>query len=56
MERDGAGEKEDYEKRCRPETLGTGKEMHREEEYAKKEKNSAGSWKSPTRILWRNLS
>jgi hypothetical protein len=42
-ERDGKSEKEDYEKRGQPETHRTRREMHREEEYAKRGKNSARS-------------
>jgi hypothetical protein len=42
VKRDGAGEQKDYEKNGRPETGGARKDGPREEEYAKRGKNSAG--------------
>jgi hypothetical protein len=42
VERDGTGEKKEGEERCRPEMRGARNETHREEEYAKRGKNSAG--------------
>jgi len=56
MERDGAGEEKDYEKSGRPETGGARKDGHREEEYAKKRKNSAGSWEGRWEIYVRILT
>ena len=56
MERDGAGEEKDYEKSGRPETGGARKDGHREEEYAKRGKNSAGSWEGRRESLCEDLN
>jgi hypothetical protein len=56
MERDSTGEEKHYKKSCRPETLGTGKETHRQREYAKRGKNSAGSCDEQREIYGRILS